>query len=156
MNRINLSPLYRSTIGFDRLASLLDVSTRSDKTVSSYPAYDIEVVDENRYEITLAVAGFERSDLDIEVEKGVLTVKGSRPQEGADKQFLYRGIGNQTFERRFNLADHIEVADARLRNGLLTIELVKEVPEAMKPKSIPIQVAETAIEHKGEDSSAAA
>ncbi|WP_101756761.1 Hsp20 family protein [Oceanicoccus sp. KOV_DT_Chl] len=146
MKTIDFSPLYRSSIGFDRVASLLDASLNSDPNTVAYPPYNIEVLDENRYEIALAVAGFDRSELDIQIEKGVLTVAGKKADDKKDRQYLYRGIANRSFERRFNLADHIEVVDAKISHGLLTIDLVKEIPEAMKPKSITINES-TAIEH---------
>ena len=147
MNSIDLTPLYRSSIGFDRLASILDHAFSADTGVSGYPPYNIEVVDDNRYAITLAVAGFDRSELDINVEKGVLTVRGEK-QHKEERKFLHQGIANRTFERKFNLADHVEVTAAALNNGLLTIALVKEIPEAMKPKSIPIGHSSTVLEHQ--------
>lgn len=153
MTTIDLSPLYRSSIGFDRMASLLDSAMRSQKASTGFPPYDIEGTGENRYAITLAVAGFEESELEIQVENGVLRIRGKKADEDAEKTYLYRGIANRNFERKFNLADHVEVHGADLRNGLLTIELVKEVPEAMKPRSIAINQGVT-LEHK--DKAAAA
>jgi molecular chaperone IbpA len=151
MNNIDFTPLYRSTIGFDRLASMLDNAMRSEVSPGGYPPYNIEVLEDDHYSITLAVAGFEKDDVDIDVEKGVLTVRG---RKGEDKQrnYLYQGIANRAFERKFNLADYVEVTGARLNHGLLTIELVKEIPEAMKPKKIAIQQGTQAIEHKKEQS----
>ena len=148
MNTIDLTPLYRSSIGFDRMGSLLDNALRSQKAGVGFPPYDIETTGEDRYAITLAVAGFEESELDIQVEKGVLCVRGKKADEGEEKSYLYRGIANRSFERKFNLADHIEVRGADLKNGLLTISLVKEVPEAMKPRSIAIKAAGATLEHK--------
>lgn len=149
MNTIDLTPLYRSTIGFDRFGSLLDSVLRNDQPSAGYPPYNIEVTDENRYAVTLAVAGFERSELDIQVERGVLTVRGRKTEDSDDRQYLYQGIATRTFERKFSLADHVEVRGANLSNGLLTIKLVKEVPEAMKPKSIDIDVDDQqALEHQ--------
>ena len=148
MNTIDLTPLYRSSVGFDRMGSLLDSALRSQKAGVGFPPYDIETTGEDRYAITLAVAGFEESELDIQVEKGVLSVRGKKAEEGEEKSYLYRGIANRSFERKFNLADYIEVRDASLRNGLLTISLVKEVPEAMKPRSIEIKPAGATLEHK--------
>ena len=136
MNSIDLTRLYRNSIGFDRLATLLDSALSAD-TTSGYPPYNIEVLDENRYAITLAVAGFTQDELDIQVEKGVLTVKGNRAQK-EERNYLYHGIANRTFERKFNLADYVEVTGADLTNGLLTINLIKEIPEAMKPRTIAI------------------
>lgn len=148
MNSIDLAPLYRSSVGFDRLASLLNNAYNSDSAGGSYPPYNIEVLDEKSYAVTLALAGFESNELDIQVEKGVLTVKGHKAQD-VKREFLHQGIPNRTFERKFNLADHVEVTSADFKNGLLTINLVKEIPEAMKPKQIKISSAthqEKAIE----------
>ncbi|WP_448213161.1 Hsp20 family protein [Colwellia sp. MEBiC06753] len=152
MNSVDLTPLYRSSIGFDRLASLLDSALTADATASGYPPYNIEVVEENHYAITLAVAGFSQDELDIQVEKGVLTVRGRQSNKDESK-YLYHGIANRTFERKFNLADYVEVTNAELSNGLLTIDLVKEIPEAMKPKSIAINTKTQAIEHKADSES---
>ena len=153
MTTIDLSPLYRSSIGFDRMGRLLDSALRSQKEAVGFPPYDIEATGEDRYAITLAVAGFEEADLDIQVEKGVLRVRGRKAEESEEKSYLYRGIANRSFERKFNLADHIEVSGAELKNGLLTISLVKEIPEAMKPRSIAIGGA--TLEHKEKSEEAA-
>ena len=150
MNTIDLTPLYRSSIGFDRMGSLLDNALRSQKAGVGFPPYDIESTGEDRYAITLAVAGFEESELDIQVENGVLRVSGRKADESEEKSYLYRGIANRSFERKFNLADFIEVQGAALKNGLLTISLVKEIPEAMKPRSIEIKPAGATLEHKEE------
>lgn len=153
MNSIDLTPLYRSTIGFDRMASLLDSAMRGEQTSGGYPPYNIEVTGENQYGITLAVAGFEEDELNIQIENGVLSVRGKKAESEEDKQrrFLHQGIAYRTFERKFNLADHVEVRGAELKNGLLTIQLVKEIPEAMKPRSIAINGKEsTPLEHKRE------
>jgi molecular chaperone IbpA len=150
MNAIDLSPLYRSTIGFDRLASLLDSTFSSDVRQTSYPPYDIELLEENRYAITLAVAGFQEDELDIVVEKGVLTVSGKKSDE-ENRQYLHHGIAHRGFERKFNLADFVEVTDASLKNGLLTIELKKNVPEELKPRKIEIGVDTKTIEHDSKD-----
>jgi molecular chaperone IbpA len=155
MTAIDLSPLYRSSIGFDRMGSLLDTALRSDKSSVGYPPYDIETTGENRYAITLAVAGFEESELDLQVEKGVLRVHGEKGEDAEKKSYLYRGIANRTFERKFNLADFIEVSGADLKNGLLTISLVKEIPEAMKPKSISINQVDKTLEHQKKSAKAA-
>jgi molecular chaperone IbpA len=155
MTTIDLSPLYRSSIGFDRMASLLDSALRSEKTTGGYPPYDIEVRGDNQYAITLAVAGFEQSELDIQVEKGVLTVRGKKDEDKSARNYLYQGIANRAFERKFNLADHVEVSDADLNNGLLTVSLVKEIPEAMKPKSIAINLSGNVLEHKSAKGKAA-
>jgi molecular chaperone IbpA len=150
MTTIDLSPLYRSSIGFDRMGSLLDNALRSQKESTGFPPYDIEATGENRYAITLAVAGFEESELDIQVEKGVLRVRGKKADDGEEKSWLYRGIANRSFERKFNLADHIEVSGADLKNGLLTVSLIKEIPEAMKPRSIAIGGTGATLEHQEE------
>lgn len=147
MNAIDLTPLYRSSVGFDRLASLIDNALTTESTTSGYPPYNLEVLDENRYAITVAVAGFSQAQLDIQVEKGVLTVRGNKNAE--DKhEYLFQGIANRTFERKFNLTDHVEITGADLSHGLLTISLVKEIPEAMKPKSIAINQGSPVLEHK--------
>lgn len=153
MNTIDLTPLYRSSVGFDRMGSLLDSALRSQKAGVGFPPYDIETTGEDRYAITLAVAGFDDSELDIQVEHGVLSVRGKKVDEDADRSYLYRGIANRSFERKFNLADYIEVQGAELKNGLLTVSLVKEIPEAMKPRTITIKPAKikpakATLEHK--------
>ncbi|MAF08789.1 MAG: heat-shock protein [Acidiferrobacteraceae bacterium] len=147
MTTFDLTPLYRSSIGFDRFGSLLDNMHRVSQTASSYPPYDIEVRDENAYAITIAVAGFDRSELDIQVEQGVLTVRGKKGSKKTS-DYLYQGIANRAFERKFNLADHVEVTAADFTNGLLTISLVREIPEAMKPKTITINQSGNAVEHE--------
>ncbi len=148
MNAIDLTPIYRSTIGFDGLAALFESALTADNT-ATYPPYNIEVHDENRYAITLALAGFALDDLDINVEKGVLTVRGKKANEDK-RQYLHHGIANRAFERKFNLADYVEVTGADFVNGLLTINLVKEIPEAMKPKHITINQRQNVIEHQAE------
>ncbi len=152
MNSIDLTPLYRSSIGFDRLGSLINSALASDTVAPGYPPYNIEMLDDNRYAITLAVAGFRKDELDINVEKGVLTVTGRKAANGEHK-FLHQGIANRTFERKFNLADYVEVTGADLSDGLLTISLTKEVPEAMKPKTIAIQDGGNVIEHQAQSKS---
>jgi len=146
MTTIDLTPLYRNSVGFDRLASLLDNAWRSESAGAGFPPYNIEVRDENRYAITLAVAGFEREELDISVEKDVLTVRGRKAQDESRK-YLYQGIANRAFERKFNLAEHVEARGADLNNGLLTISLVREIPEAMKPRTIRINADSGVLEH---------
>ena len=147
MNAIDFSPLYRSTVGFDRLAALLDSAQRHNHG-NGYPPYNIESIHDNEYAITIAVAGFEETELDIQSERGVLTVRGQKADDGNnDRSYLYQGIATRTFERKFQLADHVEVTNADLANGMLTIKLVKEIPEAMKPKRIAIGSG-TTIDHK--------
>lgn len=140
MTSIDLSPLYRNTVGFDRFEQLLQSALGSEQSASVYPPYDIELIKENCYAISVAVAGFEETELDIQVEKGVLTVRGKKSPSESESKYLYQGIAKRAFERKFNLADHVEVTGASLNNGLLTISLVKEIPEAVKPKSIPISL----------------
>ena len=139
MTTIDFSPLFRSMIGFDRMASSLENAYRTE--AGGYPPYNVEVEDENKYRITMAVAGFAESDLGLETKENLLTVTGSRQQDDAedDRRYLYRGIATRSFERRFQLADYVKVVDARLENGLLHIDLVREVPEAMKPRKIEIR-----------------
>ena len=139
MPNFDLSPLYRSTVGFDRIFSILDQLGGVDNGGASYPPYNIERTGENAYRITMAVAGFGENDLSIEAKESVLTVKGDRTDEsGKDREVLYRGIAGRSFERRFQLADHVEVRGAKLENGLLHIDLVREIPEALKPRKIAI------------------
>ena len=145
MNRIDLTPLYRSSVGYDRFGSLLDAAFQTEKTSAGYPPYNIEVVEENSYAITLAVAGFKQSELDIQIEHGVLSVRGKKEDNEDASTFLHQGIANRSFERKFNLADHIEVVNADLQDGLLKVSLVKEVPEAMKPKSIAINAPDMRV-----------
>ena len=148
---IDLSPLYRNTIGFDRVASLLDSALRSGQSVPSYPPYDIESKGENKYAITLAVAGFSQEELELEVNEGVLSIRGKKSQSNDARNFLHQGIANRAFERKFNLAEYIEVAGADLNNGLLTVSLVKEVPEAMKPRTIEINQKSNVFDYKISD-----
>jgi len=138
MRTFDLSPLYRSTVGFDRLVSMLDKSGFDAGT--TYPPYNIERTGDNSYRVTIAVAGFSEADLAIEAKENVLTVKGEkRPEpEARATEMLYQGIAARAFERVFNLADYVEVKAARLEKGLLHIDLVREVPEAMKPRTIRI------------------
>jgi len=132
---LDFSPLYRSAIGFDRLASLLDAATVDSKP--SFPPYNVELVEENRYRITMAVAGFAESDIEITSEENKLVISGKQ-KDGAERQYLYQGIAARNFERTFQLAEHVEVVSARLENGLLHVELKRELPEAMKPRRIEI------------------
>jgi molecular chaperone IbpA len=129
MNSFDLAPLYRSAIGFDRLAQLMDNALRADSQ-PSYPPYNIELTEEDKYRITMAVAGFERSELDIEVEQDGLKIVGRKVRPGKQATFLHRGIAARDFEHRFQLAEHVKVVGATLQNGLLSIDLVREIPEA--------------------------
>lgn len=156
MTTIDLTPLYRTTIGFDHWDSLLNSALGTDRSPAGYPPHNIEVLDENQYRLTLAVAGFRQDDIDVQLENGVLTVRGSKGDQDKDGNFLYRGIALRSFERKFNLAEHVEVRGARLADGLLTIDLVRELPEAMKPRRIAIEGADAdAIEHRDSDAKAA-
>ena len=138
MRHFDLSPLYRTTVGFDRLFSMLD-QVAGGEGAPSYPPYDIERTGENAYRITMAVAGFADKDLSIEVHENTLTVKGEKKDErNSERQVLYRGIAGRAFERRFQLADHVTVQGASLENGLLHVDLVREVPEQLKPRQVPI------------------
>jgi len=133
----DLSPLYRSTIGFDRLASMLDDMTAFD--TPAYPPYNIERVGENEYRITMAVAGFGEEDLNIEIKQNMLTISGKKAERPESTgEVLHQGIASRAFERRFQLADFVEIQGASLENGLLHVTLKREIPEAMKPRSIPI------------------
>lgn len=136
---IDLSPLYQSAIGFDRMASMLDSVTRDSKP--AYPPYNIERVDENHYRISMAVAGFAERELEITSEQNTLTIAG-RQQDEEERDYLYRGIAGRSFERKFQLAEHVHVVSARLENGLLHVELEHELPEAMKPRKIAIEAAD--------------
>jgi molecular chaperone IbpA len=137
MRTYDFSPLYRSAIGFDRLAQLFDEAARAD-TQPSYPPYNIELVTEDKYRITMAVAGFDTSEIDIVSESDTLKVVGRKQKDEGPRTFLHRGIAARDFEHRFQLADHVKVVGARLEKGLLNIELVREVPEALKPRKIAI------------------
>jgi molecular chaperone IbpA len=140
MRSFDLNPLYRSTVGFDRMFNLLDSVGGVETSAPTYPPYNIERTGENEYRVTMAVAGFGEDDLSIEAKENTLTVKGEKKSETEEKenQFLYRGIAARAFERRFQLADHVEVKGATLENGLLHIDLVREIPEAMKPRTVAI------------------
>ena len=133
MNAFDFSPLYRSAIGFDRLAQMLDARLNGE-SAPSYPPYNVELVGEDKYKITMAVAGFDRSELDIEVEADGLRISGRKGREEGQRTFLHRGIAARDFTHRFQLAEHVKVVGAALENGLLTIDLVREVPEAMQPR----------------------
>lgn len=136
MRTIDFSPLYRSVVGFDRLAQLLE--TASVDQAGGYPPYNIERTDENAYRIEIAVAGFRPEELNIEVKENLLTVQGRKAANDAERRFLHRGLAERDFERRFQLADYVVVTDARLADGLLSISLRRELPEALKPRRIEI------------------
>ena len=137
MRNFDLTPLYRSTVGFDRLANILDNVTRTDGG-SSYPPYNIEKTGDNAYRITIAVAGFSDAELTIEARDGQLVISGKKAEEEEAVTFLHRGIATRAFEKRFQLADHVRATDAVTENGLLHVDLVRELPEALKPRKIEI------------------
>jgi molecular chaperone IbpA len=137
MRRFDFSPLYRQSIGFEHLANLIE-QLSSAESDNGYPPYNIERLDENEYRITMAVAGFASGDLGIEVKEGTLTVRGEKSVEGTEKEYIHRGIAARNFERRFRLAEFVEVSGATLDHGLLHVDLKREIPEAMKPRTIKI------------------
>ncbi len=137
MRTIDLSPLYRSMIGFDRVADLIDAATRLDGG-PGYPPFNVEDIGEESYRVELAVAGFAEADLAVEVTDGTLTIRG-RKEDEAERRYLHRGIASRAFERRFKLADHVIVTGAKLQNGLLSVDLRRETPEAKRPRRIEIQ-----------------
>jgi molecular chaperone IbpA len=145
MRAFDFSPLFRSTVGFDRLFDLLDSAGQYDST-QAYPPYNIERTDETHYRITLAVAGFAEKDLNVEVREGVLSVQGKR-EEGAQSKssYLYQGIAGRAFDRRFQLAENVEVVGAKLENGLLHVDLERVVPEEQKPRRIQINAADLKV-----------
>ena len=156
MTTFDFSPLFRTMVGFDRLNQALEHALHVDESSVSYPPYNIEATGENAYTITMAVAGFGKNDISIESKENELVVTGKK-QEVKDSTYLHRGIAGRNFERRFQLADYVRVADASLVDGLLHIDLVRELPEAMKPRKIEIGSARTApkLEDKAETKAAA-
>jgi len=139
MRHVDFSPLYRSTVGFDRLFNMLDTLGQPETGQTTYPPYNIERTGEDAYRISMAVAGFSDEEISIEAHRNVLTVKGEKTEEqNGGSEFLYRGIAARAFERRFQLADHVEVSGAQLLNGLLHIDLKRNIPEEMKPRKIAI------------------
>jgi molecular chaperone IbpA len=137
MNAFDFTPLFRTAIGFDRLAHALESANRAD--AGGYPPYNIELTGEDSYRITLAVAGFKADEIDIEVRENLLKIKGQKGTDVADRQFLHRGIANRNFERTYQLADYVRVEGADLSDGLLHVDLRREIPEAMKPRRIEIR-----------------
>ncbi|MET3791594.1 Hsp20 family protein [Aquamicrobium terrae] len=139
MRHVDFSPLYRSTVGFDRLFGMLDTLAQPEGG-QSYPPYNIEKTGEDAYRISMAVAGFAEDEISIEAHRNVLTIKGERKEETESdgSELLYRGIASRAFERRFQLADHVDVVGAALRNGLLHIDLKRNIPEELKPRKIAI------------------
>ena len=145
---VPLTSLFRSTVGFDRISRLLDAASNHDGNAVAYPPYNIEKRGENEYRITMAVAGFSEADLDVTQTDNTLVVRGKVQGSDDDNAYLYRGIAGRAFERRFQLADYIRVNGASLLNGLLHVELVREVPEALKPRTIAINATAPQIERK--------
>jgi molecular chaperone IbpA len=138
MHTFDFSPLYRATVGFDRIADLMDRVLSADVAQPTYPPYNIEKTDENAYRISVAVAGFSADELSVEVKEGALTVSARKAEDENGKTYLHRGIATRAFERRFTLADHVKVTGATHVDGMLHIDLVREVPEALKPRRIEI------------------
>ena len=143
MRTYDFSPLYRATVGFDRIADLMDRVLSSDVPQPTYPPYNIEKIDENAYRISVAVAGFSPDELNVEVKDGGLIVSARKADEAETKTYLHRGIATRAFERRFALADHVKVSGATHADGMLHIDLVREVPEALKPRRIEIANGDT-------------
>lgn len=150
MRNVDFSPFFRTTVGFDRLFQLLDSLPNGNGEVSAYPPYDIERTGENAYRISMAVAGFKPDELKIEVKESLLTVTGEKAAEDKGKAYLHRGIAARSFERRFQLADYVEVKGAEVKDGMLHLDLVREVPEKLKPRTIAITTSGDAktIEHQ--------
>ncbi len=141
MRQVDLTPLMRATVGFDRMMNLLDSAGRFDDATVGYPPYNIEKTGEDTYRITMAMAGFGEDDLEVTLKEASLVIKAAKAkdEDAKETKYLHRGIATRSFERRFDLADHIRVTGARLENGLLAVELKREVPEALKPRSIKIE-----------------
>jgi len=155
MTALDFTPLFRSAIGFDRLASALESTYRPDRS-GGYPPYDIEVTGDDTYRISMAMGGFSEQELDVQVKESVLTVSGAHKEDTKEKErrFLYRSIATRNFEHRFHLADYVKVVDARIRDGLLHIDLVREIPEAMKPRKIEIRTGGSLLEGEAERAAA--
>ena len=154
MRSFDFAPLHRSTIGFDQIANLMDRVLANDVAQPSYPPHNIEKLNDDSYRITIAVAGFGEADLSVEVREKSLIVSARKADEDADKTYLYRGIATRAFERRFHLADHVQVTGAAHADGMLHIELERQVPEALKPRQIQIASNVSAIEKDVIDASA--
>ena len=146
MRTYDFAPLYRASVGFDQIADMMDRVLTDNVTTKSYPPYNIEKTAEDAYRISIAVAGFSADDLGIEVKENALVVTARKPDSNEEKSYLHRGIANRAFERRFQLADHVRVSGASHEDGMLHIDLVREVPEALKPRRIEIARGGKAIE----------
>lgn len=156
MRQFDLTPYRRSTVGFDRLFDMLEANSRQS-SADNYPPFNLERLDTDRYRITIAVAGFGRDDIEITAQQNLLQVRGRKDdKDSASASFLHLGIANRSFERRFELADFVRVEDARLNDGLLVVDLVREVPEAMKPKTIAIKTGAPLVAVEGGTDSAQA
>jgi molecular chaperone IbpA len=152
----DLSPLYRSTVGFDGLVSMFDQIASFENEATTYPPYNIERLAENEYRITMAVAGFDKDDVEIEVKENTLSIRGEKKEKEKERAFLHRGIASRAFERRFQLADYVEVRGADVKDGLLSVDLKREVPERLKPRTIVIGAERAkAVENKVIESMAA-
>ncbi len=138
MRHVDFTPLYRSTIGFDRLAGLLDSALSAETSQPGYPPYNIEKTGDDSYRISVAVAGFSDDELSVEMRDGQLVISGRKVEEDGERTYLHRGIAARAFEKRFQLADHVRAVSATAQDGLLHVDLVREVPDALKPRSIPI------------------
>lgn len=143
MTSFDFSPLFRTAIGYDRLANQLEIANRND--ASGYPPYNIELTGEDNYRISLAVAGFSNDDLELEVKENILKVSGAQENTDVERKYLHRGIANRSFERSFQLADYVRVEGAEIVNGLLHVYLVREIPEANKPRKIEIKSADASL-----------
>jgi molecular chaperone IbpA len=148
MRTVDFSPLYRSAVGFDRLATLLEAAAKADGP-SGYPPYNIETTGENAYRIEIAVAGFKPEELSLEARENVLTVQGRKAANDEARRYLHRGLAERNFERRFQLADYVVVTDAKLADGLLSIALERQLPEQLKPRRIEIKTADPVLEDAG-------
>lgn len=137
-NNFDLAPLYRATVGFDRIADMMDRALASDVSAQTYPPYNIEKTDDDTYRISIAAAGFAPGDLSVEVKEGAVVVAGRKAEDQTERSFLHRGIATRAFERRFQLADHVRVTGASHADGMLHVDLQREVPEALKPRRIEI------------------
>lgn len=138
MRTLDFAPLYRATVGFDQIADLMDRVLTNEGTQNSYPPYNIEKTDDDTYRISIAVAGFSEADLNVEVRENALIVTAKKADESEDKKYLHRGIATRAFERRYHLADHVKATGASHADGMLHIDLAREVPEALKPRRIQI------------------
>lgn len=146
MRTLDFSPFYRSSIGFDRMADLLNTVSQTETKQNSYPPYNIVLTGDDTYRITMAIAGFSEAELDIQVEQNVLAIVAKKPESSTPKEYLYQGIAERGFERRFQLADHVRVENAQLENGLLHIDLIREIPEEKKPRKIEINTTNKLID----------